>query len=126
MAVLTGYSGIVKLSTNTVAEIQKWSLSTGKNMADTASFGDSWEEKSPTLGKWSGSFSGSLDNTDTNGHIALRTAALNGTTVSLRLHEDATHYYSGTAYIEMALDAEVTNIVQANYTFTGTGALSYT
>lgn len=126
MAVLNGYSGNAKVGTNAVAEMDKWSLTFDRNLVDTAAFGDTWEEKTATLGKWSGTFSGRLDNTDTNGHIALRTAALNGTTVTLRFYEDATHYYSGTAYVTPNIDAEVNGVVTASYSFTGSGALSYT
>jgi len=129
MAILSGNVGAVKLSTNQVAQIQKWSLSVGPNLQDTASFGDTWEEKSPALLKWSGSFTGQAlaFGDDTNGQDALRTAALAGSTVSLRLYESSTKYYSGTAYIELALEADESSATQGRtYTFTGTGALSYT
>ena len=126
MAVLVGYSGNAKIGANAVAEMDKWSLTYDHNLVETAAFGDAWEEKTATLGKWSGSFTGRYDNTDTNGHIALKTAALAGTTVTLRFHEDATHYYSGTAFVTPSLDAEVNGTVNANYSFQGSGALSYT
>jgi hypothetical protein len=126
MAVKSGNGGAVKIGANTVAEINKWSLSYGHNLGDTAAFGDTWEEKSPGLGRCSGSFSGSYDPSDTNGHVALRTAALNGTPVTLNLYEDATKYYSVSAYIEVALDVEESQPAQqASYTFTGSGELSY-
>lgn len=125
MALKSGNLGAVKLSTNTVLEIDKWTLNTGPNLEDTASFGDTWEEKAANLLKWSGSFSGRYDPTDTNGHNALRTAALGGTTVSLRLYEDATKYFAGTAFIEVAYDVSVTDQEKVSYTFTGTGALTY-
>jgi predicted secreted protein len=125
MALKSGNAGAVKISTNTVLEIDKWTANFGFNFEDTASFGDTWEEKAPNLGKWSGSFSGRYDPADTNGHVALRTAALAGTTVALRLYEDATKYYSGTAFIEAAYDVSVTDQEKVTYTFTGTGAPSY-
>lgn len=126
MAIKAGKSGSVKIAANTVAEIDEWTLTVGPNLVDSAAFGDSWEEKTATLLKWSGSFKGRFDITDTNGHAALQTAALGGTTVALRLYEDGSKYYSGTAYIEMSNSSTVGGLVEASYTFTGTGALSYT
>lgn len=127
MAKLTGSAGNVKISTNAVAEMTKWSLSYGPNLQDGAAFGDSWEEKDAGIRKWSGSFSGYAVDTDTNGQDALRTAALNGTSVSLRLYTGAATYYSGTAFIEISHEADESSATQAvSYSFTGSGALSYT
>jgi hypothetical protein len=129
MALLAGNVGAVKLSTNTVAQIQKWTLSFGPNLQDTAAFGDAWEEKSKALLKWSGSFSGQAlaFGDDTNGQDALAGAALAGTTVALRLYESSTKYYSGNAFVEFSGDADESSASQGRtYTFTGTGTLSYT
>lgn len=126
MAVKTGNLGAVKIGASTVTEINKWSLSYGPNLEDIAAFGDSWEKKGAALRKCSGSFSGAYDPSDTNGHVALRTAALNGTSVTLNLYEDASKYYSVTAFIEVALDVEETQAAeQVSYTFTGSGTLTY-
>jgi len=126
MAVHVGNLGSVKIAANTVAEIDKWSLSFGPNMVASESFGDTWEEKTATIMKWSGSFSGRFDNSDTNGAVALRTAALNGTTVALRLYTTASTYYSGTAFIEITKEAEEAGLITFSASFTGSGALSYT
>lgn len=126
MAVKTGKSGAVKLSTNTVLEIDSWTLNAGPNLADSAAFGDDWEEKTATLRKWTATAKGRFDITDTNGHAALVTAITGGSTVSLRLYEDGTKYWSGTAYVEGQFGQEVNGLVEVTYNFTGTGALSYT
>ena len=126
MSVLAGKSGKVNIGSNQVAEISNWNLDFGPDMVETQSFGDSWKERTATLRDWSGSFKGKYDNTDTNGHLALQSAALNGTTVSLKLYEDGTHYYSGTVFVKMAVNADVGGVEEASYTFTGSGALSYT
>lgn len=126
MPVLVGNAGSVKLAADTVAEIDKWSLNFGPNLVASESFGDSWEEKTATIRKWSGTFSGRFDNTDTNGAVALRAAALNGTTVALRLYTTGSTYYSGTAFIEVSKDVEETGLVTFSCSFTGSGALSYT
>jgi hypothetical protein len=129
MPLLSGNVASVNISTNQVLQVQKWTLSVGPNLQDSASFGDLWEEKSPALRKWSGSFAAQAMTfaDDTTGQDALSIAALAGTSVSLRLYERPAKYYSGTAYIELAADAEESSATQGRtYTFTGSGALSYT
>lgn len=129
MSLLAGNVASVKIGANQVVQVQKWSLSVGPDLQDTASFGDLWEEKSPALRKWSGSFAAQAMTfaDDSTGQDALSIAALAGTSVALRLYESAAKYYSGTAFIEMAADAEESSATQTRtYTFTGSGALSYT
>jgi len=125
MAVLTGKDGSVKIGPNTVLEIDSFSLEFGTDLEETQAFGDSWKERTANLADWSGTFEGRFDNTDTNGHIALQNAALNGTTVSLRLYVDGTHYYSGSAYIRPTLNVRVGETIKVSYAFTGSGALTY-
>ncbi len=126
MAPLAGYGGKVVISAATVAEIGKWSMDAGRGLKESGAFGDAWEESIALRGKWSGSFEGLFDPADTNGHVALKTAALNGTTVSLKLYINDTNYYSGTAYVELSTGADVGDAVTASYKFTGSGTLSYT
>lgn len=126
MAIKAGKSGAVKLSTNTIAELDQWTLDTGPNLVGSAAFGDDWEENTATLRKWSGTAKGRFDVTDTNGHAALVTAITGGSTVSLRLYEDGSKYWSGTAYVNGQFGATVSGLVEVTYNFTGTGTLSYT
>jgi hypothetical protein len=129
MALLAGNVASVKIGANTVLQVQKWSLSFGPNLQDTASFGDTWDEKSKALLKWSGSFAAQALTfaDDTTGQDALNAAALAGTTVALRLYESSTKYWSGNAFIELSADADESSATQGrSYTFTGTGALAYT
>jgi hypothetical protein len=126
MAVLPGQAGSVKIATVLVAELDTWSLSFGPNLAETASFGDSWEEKTKTIMRFSGSASGRFDDTDTNGALILNTAALTGIVAALRLYVDDTNYWSGNAFIEMNPSASVSGMVDLSFTFTGTGALTWT
>lgn len=126
MAIKAGKGGAFKLSTNTVAEIDQWTLNFGPNLVGSAAFGDDWEENTKTLLKWSGTAKGRFDISDTNGWAALQNAALGGTTVSARFYEDGSKYYSGTCYVEIAHSQEVNNLVEASLNLTGSGALSYT
>lgn len=127
MAALAGTGGSVKLGSNTVAEIGEWSLDIGLDTNEVSAFGDSWKRFITGLKGWTGSATGRFDQTDTNGQVALQNALLNGTTVSIRLYVNATNYYSGTAYItQESPKASVGGTVDVDFSFTGTGALSYT
>jgi predicted secreted protein len=126
MAVLAGNAGSFKLAANTVAEIDTWTLDVSTGLEETQSFGDTWKERTATIKEWSGTAAGRYDKTDTNGHVALNTALLGGTTASARFYIDGTNYYSGTAFVQAAINTTENGLVTVSYTFTGTGALSYT
>jgi predicted secreted protein len=126
MAVLAGNAGSFRLTTNTVAELDNWTLDVSTGLEETQAFGDTWKENTATIKEWSGTASGRFDNTDTNGHVALQTAFLGGTTVSGRFYINGTNYFSGTAFVQASISAAENGLVTVSYTFTGSGALSYT
>ena len=127
MAVLVGYNGAAKISTNTIAEIDKWSLDVKRKQGDSASFGDAWDEKTPLTGSWTARCSGRLDTGDTNGQVALQNAVLNPTSaIALRLYVNGTNYYSGNAWVDtLAISADRGGFVDVDFTCEGTGQLSY-
>lgn len=125
MATLAGNAGSFRLTANIVAEMDNWSLDVSVNLEETQAFGDTWKERTATIKEWSGSASGRLDITDTNGHIALQTALLAGSSVTARFYVNSSNYYSGTAYVQGSFSAPENGIVTANYTITGSGALTY-
>jgi len=126
MAVLAGNAGSFRLTTNTVAELDNWTLDVSTGLEETQAFGDTWKENTATIKEWSGTASGRFDNTDTNGHVALQTAFLGGTTVSGRFYINGTNYFSGTAFVQASISAPENGVITVSYTFTGSGALSYT
>jgi len=126
MAVLAGNAGSFRLTTNTVAELDNWTLDVSTGLEETQAFGDTWKENTATIKEWSGTASGRFDNTDTNGHVALQTAFLGGTTVSGRFYINGTNYFSGTAFVQASISAPENSVITVSYTFTGSGALSYT
>lgn len=126
MAVLLGRAGKVMVASATVAEIDEWTVQTTPEIKDVFAFGDTTKRKQPTILEWSGTFKGKFDNTDTNGQLALITAGLAMSSVAIKLYVDGTHYWSGTAYLGLAQDAKADDFVNASYTLTGSGALTYT
>ena len=70
MAVMVGNAAALKIGTNTVAEMDNWSLDVQTGLEETQAFGDTWKERTATIREWSGSGSGRLDTTDTRGNGA--------------------------------------------------------
>lgn len=126
MAVMAGNAAALKIGANVIGEMDQWSLDVQTGLEETQAFGDTWKERTATIREWSGSGSGRLDTADTNGHVALKTAFLAGTTVALRFNVDGTNYYGGNAFVQASFSAPENGVITVSYTFTGTGALSYT
>ncbi len=127
MAGLAGKAGSIKLTTNTIAEVQDWSLDIGTDMMEDTALLNDWKSFVAGLKEWSASAESSWAvATDTNGQTAAQAAFLAGTTVEVRLYVDGTNYYSGNAYITgLSVSTEVSGIVTASWDFQGTGELSY-
>jgi len=127
MAVNIGYNGKVMVGAATVAEIDQWSVDADAKLLDTTKFGDTWESKTPGLKSWSGKASGRWDMSDTTGQKALQDALLGGTSVTLKLYTNDTNYYSGTALVKaIGTKAAAGGLVDVDFSFEGTGALSMT
>ncbi len=126
MAALAGMNGSVKLGANVVALIDNWEVSPSANVMDITAFGNSWKTKLAGLKDWSAKVSGHYDLTDTNGQLALWTAFLNGTTVSVVLMVDATHNFSGTAFVKTPpVKVGVDAVITIEFDLDGSGPLSY-
>jgi len=129
MPAITGQNGNFKIggTPTAVALIGSWELSPAKKMNNSIVFGETWEDNVPSSGNWSVKCSGYWIASDTNGQDALRTAFLNNTPVSMELDIDGTHKWTGTAYVkEMPQKTAVDALITQDYTFQGTGALTYT
>jgi predicted secreted protein len=126
MAALAGKGGSIKLGTNAVAEMGEWSLDLELDTQEDTAFGDDWKSYLAGLKGWSGSGSGRWDMTDTNGQKAIQDALLNGTALTLKLYVDATHNYSGSAFVTgLSPSATVDGMVEISFDFQGSGSLTY-
>lgn len=126
MAALSGYNGKVMVGTAEAAEISEWNLEVEAEMLDVTKFGESWKAQIPGLKSWKGTFLGRWDMTDTDGQLVLQNAMLGGTSVTLNLYVDGTHYYSGTAYInKISPKAAVSATSDIEFSFEGISPLSY-
>ena len=126
MAVHKGSEGVVKILTNTVAEVRDWSLEETAETIDSTQLSDSAKTFEVGTTSWSGSVNAFWDETDTNGQGAMRA----GASVTLNLYpEGATSgdtYGSGTAIISsISKSGGIDGLVEASFSFQGTGALTW-
>ena len=120
MTALAGYAGAVKSGSNALLDIDKWDLSIDSDIYDVSSFSNAWRNQIAGLRKWSGTFSGRQNQSDTTGQVTIQSAVMNGTSLTLGLFTDATHNYSGTAFIkQQQVKAAVNSTVDASFSFEG-------
>ena len=125
MATHTGSSGLVKVGTNTVAEVRSFTLDTTAELLEDTTLTDT--SKTFQVGKKGATASVECfwDETDTNGQIAIA----EGSSVALNLYpEGATsgdYYYSGTYLITAnSVTTPTDGIIEATFSATLTGALT--
>jgi len=124
---LAGPEGVIKIGANTIGECRSWSIEQQADTVEDTVLGDSWKTNKPSLKSWSGSLSCWWDETDATGQALL----IVGAQVTLNLYpEGATTgdaYYTGSAIITgFTNKGEVGGMVEADFTFTGDGALTTT
>lgn len=122
-----GSEGTVKFTTNAIAELRGWTLNMVGSIIDDTVLADTAKTHQAGNTEWSGTFSTFWDETDTNGQAA----ATVGASVTLNLYPEGDGsgdtYYTGTATITGAnLSAATNGMVEAEYSYTGTGALTRT
>lgn len=127
MATFKGKDGVVKSGANAVAEVRSWTVEEkGENLDDTV-MGDDWRTRVAMIKDWSGSIDCLFDDTDTNGQTTLVAGA--SVTLHLQMEGDTTgdHDLTGTAIITgRTITAQYDGLVEASFTFEGSGALSDT
>ena len=127
MANHTGSSGVVKIGTNTIAEVRSFTINTTAELLEDTTLTDT--SKTYQVGKKGATVSVECfwDETDTNGQIALAV----GASVALDLFPEGTdssdYYYSGTWLVTgNSISIPTDGIIEATFDATLTGALSRT
>lgn len=127
MANHKGSEGVVKVGSNTIAEVKNWQISEKSDVMEDTTMGDTAKTFQASLTEWEGSLSCFWDETDTNGQQAMTI----GASITLNLYpEGATSgdtYYTGTALItSIERSANHDGMVESSFSFKGTGALTKT
>ena len=125
MANHTGTSGLVKVGTNTVAEVRSFTLSTTTELLEDTTLTDT--SKTYQAGKKGATVSVECfwDETDTNGQIAIA----EGSQVALNLYPEGAdsgdYYFSGTWLISgNSISTPTDGIIEATFDATLTGAIT--
>ena len=126
MANHKGSEGVVKIGSNTVAEIKDFSLSETAETIDDTTMGDSARTKQVSLTSASGSMTAFWDETDTSGQGAMTV----GAEVTLNLYpEGATtgdSYATLSAIItEKGVSTTLDGMVETSVSFEANGAVTW-
>ena len=126
MALHKGSEGVVKIGSNTIAEVRDWSLEETAETIDSTELSESAKTFEVGTTSWSGSLNCFWDETDTTGQGACTV----GASVTLNLYpEGATTgdtYATGTALINsLSKSGGIDGLVEASFSFQGTGALTW-
>ena len=125
MATHTGSAGLVKVGSNTAAEVRSFTLDTSAEVLEDTTLGDT--SRTYQIGKKGATVSVECwwDETDTNGQIAMA----EGSQVALNLYPEGAdsgdYYFSGTYIITgSSISVPTDGIIEATFSATMTGALT--
>ena len=125
MATHKGSEGTVKSGANAIAEIRSYTITETADVLEDTSMGDSSRTYLASLKTFTGSIECFWDETDTNGQLTLDV----GSTVTINIYPEGSTsgdtYYTGSVIItEKSVTASFDGMVEASFSFQGTGALS--
>ena len=127
MATHTGTDGIIKVGSNTVAEVRNFSLDLSADTIEDTAMGDPARTFKAGLTTASASFDAFWDESDTNGQQALDP----GSSVTLVLYPEGVAsgdtYFTGTALVtSKTVNVTFDGMVEASFAATYTGAVTET
>jgi predicted secreted protein len=125
MATHKGSEGIVKVGSNSVAEIRSYSIEESADTLEDTSMGDSARTYKPSLTSFSGSLDVFWDETDSSGQGALSV----GSEVTLNVYPEGDSagdtYYTGSAIVTgVSRTGAFDGLVEASISVQGNGALT--
>jgi len=127
MATHKGSEGVVKVGSNTVAEVRDWSITITSDTVEDTTMGDSARTYKPSLTSATGSISAYWDETDATGQGAMTA----GSEVTLNLYPEGdgagdTYYTASVIITEEGASASFDGMVEASYSFAANGAVTTT
>ena len=127
MATHKGSEGTVKSGANAIAEIRSYTITETADVLEDTTMGDASRTYLASLKTFTGSIECYWDETDTNGQLTLDP----GSTVTINIYPEGSTsgdtYYTGSVIItEKSITASFDGMVEASFSFQGTGALSET
>lgn len=131
MPALTGKSGKIEWGGKHVG-LGTWSMDINTDMHDVTEFSTGtvqWREFVGGISGWTGSANGAWRVSDSTARRDFQTAALSGTTGTVKLYVNKTggeHYAGGVLISAMNVSANIDNRTDQTYSLQGNGALAYT
>lgn len=127
MATHKGSEGTVKSGANAIAEIRSYTITETADVLEDTTMGDASRTYLASLKTFTGSIECYWDETDTNGQLTLDV----GSSVTINIYPEGSTsgdtYYTGSVIItEKSITASFDGMVEASFSFQGTGALSET
>jgi hypothetical protein len=127
MATHKGSEGTVKSGANAIAEIRSYTITETADVLEDTTMGDASRTYLASLKTFTGSLECYWDETDTNGQLTLDV----GSPVTINIYPEGSTsgdtYYTGSVIItEKSITASFDGMVEASFSFQGTGALSET
>lgn len=125
MAALSGTNSKVAQGANTIANMMDWEVDLKAAVVDVSAFGGGgWGANLGTIKSWIGKMNGNYDPADTLGQVALNAGL--GTTFTVFFYTDAVHNWTGSAILtDIIFKSSAKGVITADYSFAGTGALTY-
>ena len=125
MATHTGSAGVVKVASNTVAEVKSWTLDQTQDTVEDTALGDTVKTLKATQSSSTGTIDCHWDETDSTGQGAMTI----GATVTLNLYPEGADsgdtYYSGSAIItSVGVNQSHDGIVERSFGFQVSGAVT--
>ena len=125
MATHHGKLGVVKVGSNTVAEVVEWDVEETVDTVEDTAQGDTAMTHLAGIPGWTGNLRCHWDETDTNGQQAMTI----GASVTLNLYPEGTgsgaKYKTGTATItKVGIGVSHQGVVSREFSFQGNGALT--
>ncbi len=127
MAATAGKAALVKLGANTIANIKSATIEIDGVNLDVTALGAANGFMSRIQGLLDAkiTLSGSYDTSDTNGQVALRTAFLAGTTISISVLPNGTNGFSTNAFVtKYSIGADVSKEVTLQIDLEGSGGIT--
>ena len=127
MATHKGSEGTVKSGANAIAEIRSYTITETADVLEDTSMGDTSRTYLSSLKTFTGSIDCFWDETDTSGQLSLDP----GSSVTINIYPEGSGtgdtYYTGSVIItEKSITASFDGMVEASFSFQGTGTLSET
>jgi predicted secreted protein len=131
MANHRGQEGLVRVGTSAVAELRSWSLDITQDTIEDSTMGDTFRTYTTGMKSWSGQLTCYWDESDTNAQMALAPLGTNAGTATVTLLPEGTSTaattYSGVVVVTgCSHTASFDGMVEATYSFQGTGTLTKT